>query len=465
LSVVAGTIVGMAERAVLDATGKGDAVVSHSGVALRRATTFRFTLDVNGEQHQRLLAHAGASRMAFNHHLARVKANLDQRAAERTYGITDADLTASLSWSKVSFINHMNAWKDGRAPDAPVSVDEAGSVVRGLGWRDQVSADVFETASVNAAQALKNWSDSRTGARAGKAAGFPRFKSRHRTTPTFRLRAKYTEGHTPPVRPAGPKTVRFPKLGVLRVRESTRQVRRMLQQGRFHIYAAAFRYERGRWTVSITGVAAVLHPARRNHTGRHQPRVGVDLGVKTLAVVADEHGRLRHAWEGVKALQHAQARLKLANQAFARTKRDSVGRSQAKRCLGRIHTRIACLRKALLHDITAQLTRGYRSVVIEDLNTAGMLANRRLARVISDAAFGEFRRQLEYKSQWYGTELIIANRWFPSSKTCSRCGTIKADLTLAERIYTCAACGLAVDRDVNAAINLATYTPPLRAAA
>jgi putative transposase len=459
LSVVAGTIFGMTERAVLDDTGTGDALVSHSGVPLTRATTFRFTLDVNREQHQRLLAHAGAFRLAFNHHLGRVKANLDQRAAERTYGVADADLTPALSWSKVSFINHMNAWKDGRAPDAPATMDDAGNVVRGLAWRGEVSADVFETASVNAAQALKNWSDSRAGARAGKAAGFPKFKSRHRTTATFRLRSKYTEGRTPPVRPTGPKAVRFPNLGVLRVRESTRQVRRMLQQGRFHIYAAAFGYERGRWMVAITGVAAVLHPARRNRAARHQPRVGVDLGVKTLAVAVDEHGALRHQWEGVKALQHAQARLKLANQALARTKRGSVGRSKATRRLGRIHARIAGLRRALLHDITAQLARGCATVVIEDLNTAGMLANRRLARVISDAAFGELRRQLTYKSDWYGTQLIIADRWFPSSKTCSRCGTLKAEMTLAERSYMCAACGLTIDRDINAAINLARYTP------
>ncbi len=359
----------------------------------------------------------------------------------------------------------MNTWKDGRAIDAPVTMDDAGSSVRGLAWRDQVSADVFETASVNAAQALKNWSDSRKGTRAGKAAGFPKFKSRHRTTPTFRLRSKYTEARTPPVRPDAAKAVRFPKLGVLRVRENTRRLRRMLQQGRFHIYAAAFRYAHGRWTVAITGVAAVLHPARRNPAARHQPRVGVDLGVKTLAVAADEHGTLLHEWKGVKALRHAQARLTLANQALARTKPGSGGRAKAKRRLGRIHARLAGLRRALLHDISAQLARGYATVVIEDLNTAGMLANRRLARVISDAAFGELRRQLVYKSGWYSTQLIIADRWFPSSKTCSRCGTVKADLTLAERTYTCATCELAIDRDINAAINIARYTPPLPTAA
>jgi putative transposase len=105
----------MVEQAVLDTTGKGDATVSQSGVALTRATTFRFALNVNHEQHQRLLAHAGASRLAFNHHLGRVKANLDQRAAERTYGIADAVLTPSLSWSKVAFINEMNERLEGRA--------------------------------------------------------------------------------------------------------------------------------------------------------------------------------------------------------------------------------------------------------------------------------------------------------------------------------------------------------------
>ena len=167
----------------------------------------------------------------------------------------------------------------------------------------------------------------------------------------------------------------------------------------------------------------------------------------------------------MKALRHAQARLKLANQALVRTKPGSGGRSKAKRRLGRIHARIVGLRRALLHHISAQLARGYATVVIEDLNTAGMLANRRLARVISDAAFGELRRQLAYKSDWYDTQLIIADRWFPSSKTCSRCRTIKADLALADRTYTCAACGLALDRDLNAAINLAKYTPPLPAAA
>ncbi len=454
------------------AASVGGRLVSRTGVPLTRSTTFRFTVEVNAEQHGWLLAHAGAFRLAFNHQLGRVKANLDQRAAERSYAVPEAELTPSLSWSKVSFINEINAWKDGRAPNTPVSVDDAGELVRGLPWRGEVSADVFETGSVNAAQALANWAASRTGVRAGKPAGFPRFKSRHRTTPAFRLRAKYAEGRSCPVRPAGPKQLRFPKLGALRVRESTLRLQRLLEAGRFHVYAAAFRFAHGRWTVAVTGVAAELHPARRSPAGRHQSRVGVDLGVKTLAVGADEHGALRHEWKGVKALQQAQGRLKLANQALARTKQGSNGRRAAARRLGRIHARIAALRTALLHEISATLSRGCTTVVVEDLNAAGMLGNRRLARVVSDAAFGELRRQLTYKAGWYGAELVVADRWFPSSKTCSGCGAVKAELTLAERTYSCPACGLELDRDLNAAINLARYhpkdskhAPPLAAAA
>lgn len=446
-------------------------LVSHTGVPLTRSTTFRFTLDPTKAQHQKLLAHAGAARLMFNHHIARVKANLDQREAERSYGITEKDLTPALSWSKNSFINHANQWKDGRDPSARVTLLEDGTVVRGLPWRKNISADVFECASVNAAQALENYTASKKGKRVGKRMNFPKFKSRHKTKPSFRLRSKYTEGATAPVRPTGARSMKFPKLGEIRVHEHTGRLAKMLRNGRFHSYAAAFTYERGKWVVSITGIAAEFHHQRRTtNTHRHPARVGVDLGVKTLAVVADEHGSQLQAYQGVKALQHAQARLKLANQAYSRTKRGSAGRVKAARRLGKMHGRVAAVRKNLLHQITSDLAKGCTTVVIEDLNAAGMLQLRSLARHVADASFGELRRQLEYKCAWYRTELVIADRWFPSSKTCSGCGAVDTELTLAERVYNCGHCGLVIDRDLNAAINLARYgqdtaSPPLPAAA
>jgi putative transposase len=240
LSVVWGTISGVPRDAAVEMPSL--VLVSHRGVALSRSTTFRFTLDPNREQHQALRAHAGAARLAYNHHLGRVRANLGQRAAERSYGVAERDLTPSLSWSKVSFINHMNAWKDGRDPDARVSLDQDGGEVRGLPWRRAVSADVFECASVNAAAALANWSKSRKGERAGKAAGFPRFKSRHKSAPAFRLRSKSKPGQTSPVRATGPRGLRFPTLGELRAREHAGKLAKMLGSGRFHVYAASFRF-------------------------------------------------------------------------------------------------------------------------------------------------------------------------------------------------------------------------------
>ena len=451
MSVAAETVCCMGDA--VDGTGK--VLVSHTGTPLTRPTTFRFTLDPNRAEHQQLLAYAGTARMVFNHQLGRVKANLAQRAAESSYGLAAADLTPALSWSKLSLINHVNAWKDGRAPDAPRTVTADGTVVRGVTWRAEVAANVFESASAHAAQALANWSASRAGARGGKSVGFPRFKSRHKTKPSFRLRAKNTHGKAVPVRPTGPRRMRFPKLGELRVREHTGQLAKMLARGRFHVYAASFRFEHGRWIVSVTGLAVQPHHARRSPAGRHPKPVGVDLGVTTLATVADVDGLVLHEWAGVKALQHAQARLKLANQAFARTKQGSGGRRKPAQRLGNIHRRIGALRCALLHEITSTLARGYTAVVVEDLNVAGMLKNNTLARYLSDASFGEIRRQLEYKTRWYGSRLVVADRWYPSSKTCSRCGDVKSDLSLADRVYRCEQCGFQLGRDVNAAINLA----------
>ena len=117
--------------------------------------------------------------------------------------------------------------------------------------------------------------------------------------------------------------------------------------------------------------------------------------------------------------------------------------------------RVADLRRDGLHKLTTRLAGGYGTVVVEDLNVAGMLRNRRLARAVADAGFGEVRRQLAYKVDWSGGRLLVADRWFPSSKTCSGCGAVKTKLTLSERTYHCSTCGLVLDRDLNAAYNLA----------
>lgn len=177
---------------------------------------------------------------------------------------------------------------------------------------------------------FSNFSNSLAGARKGKKAGFPHFKSRRRTAPAFRLRSKSKPGQTAPIRVADPKSLRFPTLGVLRVHGCTRRVRRMLEAGRLHLHDASFRFEHGRWWVSLQGVAAVFHPARSSSVGRHQQPAGLDVGLKSLAVVADVDGVVLAQVTGVKSLQHAQLRLRKANQALARTKPGSAGRRKPK---------------------------------------------------------------------------------------------------------------------------------------
>ena len=119
--------------------------------------------------------------------------------------------------------------------------------------------------------------------------------------------------------------------------------------------------------------------------------------------------------------------------------------------------RIANIRADALHKLTTHLAKNHRQVVIEDLNVSGMTKNHKLASAILDGGFFEFRRQLTYKADWYGSEVVVADRWFASSKTCSGCGVKKKTLTLSQRSYNCESCGLSLDRDLNAAINLTQY--------
>jgi putative transposase len=121
----------------------------------------------------------------------------------------------------------------------------------------------------------------------------------------------------------------------------------------------------------------------------------------------------------------------------------------------KVHHRIASLRRDGIHQLTTALARECGTIVVEDLNVSGMLRNRSLARVVSDAGFGEIRRQLTYKTAWNGGRVVVADRWFPSSKTCSGCQAVKTKLPLRVREYVCERCGLVLDRDENAALNLA----------
>lgn len=395
---------------------------------------YRFALDLTPTQERYVLGHAGAARFAYNWGRERVLAVWHQRKAERSYGIPDEQLTPALDWSAYALRKMWNAAKDDVAP-----------------WWSEYSKEAYATGLANLAVALKNWNDSRAGKRKGPRMGFPRRKRRHKATPTVR----FTTG-TIRVEPDR-RHVTLPRLGTLGLHESARKLARRLDNGTARILSATVRRESGRWYVSFTCevTRAVRGPARP------QAVIGVDVGVHNLAVLST--GQVipnpRHydtAAAKRRRLARAMSRKLGPYDQSTRTRRDPSKRwEKAKRKLGRLEAQVKHLRRDGLHKLTTRLARTYGTVVVEDLNVAGMVRNRRLARAISDAGFGEIRRQLSYKTVWCGGRLVKADRFYPSSKTCSGCGVVKAKLRLAERTYTCTECGLVLDRDLNAARNLA----------
>jgi putative transposase len=198
-----------------------------------------------------------------------------------------------------------------------------------------------------------------------------------------------------------------------------------------------------RWFISYK---VDFEPEKINH---QFGRVGCDIGIKRLATLSN-----KLTFPNVKAYRNAQKRLAYLQRLLARKIKGSANYKKAQKQLAIWHYRISCIRKDAIHKLTHYLTKNHSEIVIEDLNVSGMLKNHRLASAIADCGFYEFRRQLEYKSDWYGAILHIVDRFFPSSKTCSECGEIKSDLKLKERTFNCSHCGLSIDRDLNASINL-----------
>jgi putative transposase len=187
--------------------------------------------------------------------------------------------------------------------------------------------------------------------------------------------------------------------------------------------------------------------------------VGVDLGLKATAVVSD--GATVRIVEPSQALRRNLAKLRKLDRQLARKKRGSRNREKARLRRARLYYRISCHRQDFLHKLSSELAKTKSVIVLEDLHIRGMQHNRHLALSVSDASLGELRRQLAYKSKWYGSRLVLADRHFPSTQACSNCGTlnelVKGYRGLKHRSFDCKACGLSLDRDENAAVNLRSY--------
>ena len=370
----------------------------------------KVALDPSPAQERLLLSHAGAARFAFNAGLAHVKDALD--------------VGVKPEWSFYSLVRWWNANKDALAVNAD-----------GTPWWAENSKEAANTGLRSLASALSNWAKSRKGQRKGCRVGFPRFRAKDRATPRF----AYTTGRFGLI-DGDPKALRLPRIGRVHCMEDVTG-----RVGDARVLRMTVSRRAGRWYASLT-VEREDKPVTKPPQGG---AVGIDLGIKTLATLSDGT-----VIENPRCLAASERRLKRAQKAVSRKTMGSNRRAKARAKVARIHAHVANQRLDAIHKATTWLAGTYSEISIEDLNVAGMARNHHLAKAVSDAAFAEFRRQLEYKTARNGAALHVVDRWFASSKTCSKCGRVKAKLSLAERTYRCDGCGLVIDRDLNAAINI-----------
>ena len=361
---------------------------------------YKTELALNNEQLTACRKHAGAARWAYNWGLAR---------KQEAYHAT------SKSPSAIDLHRELNALKQTDVPWMyAVSKCAPQEALRNL---DNAFAHFFRRCQLKQQGKLR-----------GKV-GYPTRKSKKRGLGGFRLTGTII---------VFPGAIQLPRLGRLRLKE-----RGYLPTGGVRILSATVSEQAGHWSVSVLVEQEHAIPANRG------PVVGVDLGVKKLATLSDgaEEPNPRHLKQRLRKIKRCQ-------RAVSRKPKGSHNRRKAAQRLGKLHRTVANQRANTVQQLTSRLAKTKSVVVIEDLNVSGMLKNRHLAQAIGDVGFGAFRRQLTYKAAWYGCRVVVASRWEPSSKTCSGCGWVDGNLTLADRVFHCEACGLVIDRDLNAAINL-----------
>ena len=371
----------------------------------------KVALDPTPRQERLLESHAGAARFAYNAGLAHVKAMLERQEKPE--------------WSYYALRRWWNANKDALAV----------SMETGKPWWRENSKESYSSGLESLADALRNFSKSRKGRRKGRRMGFPRFKSKDSGIRRF----AYTTGSFGLI-DHDPYALKLPRIGRVHCMEN---VSRRVDGAK--VLRMSVSRRGGRWQASLTVERADLPVPSPPKGGS----VGIDLGVKELATLSD--GTVIH---NPHALRSNLRRLKKAQRSLSRKRKGSNRRRKARAQVARLYARVANLRSDALNKTTTMLAHAYSDIGIEDLNVAGMVKNHGLARSIQDAAFAQFRRQLTYKTARTGARLHVIDRFYPSSKACSNCGTVKAKLPLSERVYHCDKCGLDMDRDVNAAINI-----------
>ena len=416
---------------------------------------YRFEVD-RPSRHQSISSHEGARRFAWNWGLGLVEDRLDARSAYRVLalrqGATADEATAwakemvPVPWSLPALRRIWNQEKDDVAP-----------------WWAENSKECYSSAFEALSVAFKNYFDSRSGARRGSRVGWPQTKRRG-----GRQSVAFTTGA---IAVLDRHHVRLPVNGKLRVKEPTDKLRVRLAAGAARILRATLTTEGSRTYASFAVIAKRSAPARTP-----QGVCGHDVGISALVTSSDSHvvENPRAKEQVGKKVSRYQRRMDRQHRTgsptcFApdgthvqgtchwkeRSKR-SV-KNQAR--LRRAHAKAANVRRDTICKASHRAAATYAVNVVEDLNASGMGARGRgrsgFNAALRDAALAELRRQLSYKSSWYGSSLWLAQRWYPSSKLCSTCRTPNAGLSRSARVFHCGSCGLVIDRDLNAAKNLA----------
>jgi putative transposase len=387
---------------------------------------FTFLLDPTPVQRQLLSSHMGASRFCHNFLLGLIMENWKVNREKKEAG----EVVTKENYPGTRQLDLQKLWYERRAEAAP--------------WFTENASSTYNYAQLHLAQAFANYF-------AGRA-----------KVPTFKRKGK-SESFTL----AGGSTrlvdshhVRLSRVGEVKTYESMRKLYRHLERGSARILSVSIAERRGKYTLSFTVEMSRVTPAPR----APERVVGIDVGLTTLYTGATPDGAQVLSVANPRNYQRSEARLARAQRVASRRLGPGPGKAPSNRwkCANTrtqmIHADIANARKNLIHETTTMLTKNYDRIVVEDLNVAGMLKNHSLAKHIADASWSEFVRQLGYWAPWYGSTVVRADRFFASTKTCSSCGAVKAKLPLEIRTYHCETCGLTIDRDLNAAINLARWT-------
>lgn len=391
-----------------------------------KPVAFKFALDPTPETESRFDSHAGARRRCFNWCITYSR---EKYLAGEKFSPTHTNLR--------------NAWNDHKNEvGAGADVDsETGELVV---WWNENSKQVYDAAALAASRAYSNWWNP------NMRAGPPRRKKKGKTKDSFQFFEQ--------VQLVGFHHIQLPKIGVVRVHES---LRKLIAADPIKIGTTTVSKDSsGRWFVSM--ICLVKKKAADESVDLTEREgvyiLGYDLGLKTLAVVADQDGKVLFEELNSKHLDAALVRLRRANKAMARSRKNSEywnskRYQKKKKKAAKIHARVRNLRRDQINKFTTKTTEAYPDAihVVENLNVRGMVRNKRMAKAVSQAGFGEIRTQISRK----GKTCLIASMWFASSKTCSNCRAVKDKLHLGMRVYECEHCGFTCDRDVNAAINLA----------